>query len=220
MALTKEELIAAIEEAIGALRTVYTDAAREADLYEAALLAVATEAAEAAGGNCLITNDGVSAAGSAVFRTQPGNLYAGNFTYVLASFAGGRQLEIHLGVYVAGKSGVLHECDVAVLDQEEAERSRVGSVHPRSRNLVAAVEAKHYSVSPRLRVGREFIGLASEMGPGKCTLAFPAPGGSNIMPLLAKHPGECFDELIPGTPPADLMRGHITQKIKNWINRT
>ncbi|NJP34835.1 hypothetical protein [Micromonospora thermarum] len=217
MALSKDELIRTIELAIGTLDEVYRNPADESDLYEASLLAIAAEAAGAAGASCLITNDGVTVAPPLKFRRQPGNLNSGDFSYILATFQGGKAVEIHLGVYVAGKSGVLHECDVAVLAQEEAERSRTGAVHPRSRGLVAAIEAKHYAGPPRLRVGREFLGLASEMGAAKCALAFPAPGTTSITPLLAKHPSELYDELIPGTPPADRLCAHLTQKIKNWV---
>jgi hypothetical protein len=217
VALSRDDLINAIEFSIGALAPAYRGAAAESDLYEASLLAIATEAADAAGGDCLITNDGVTKASPLIFRRSPGNLYLGNFTYVKATFPRDRILEIHLGVYVAGGSRVPHECDVAILDHVEAERSRLGLVHPRSTKLVASIEAKHYQSSPGLGIGRSFIGLASEMGGAKCTLAFPARGSSTIRAVLAKRTSECYDELIPETAAAERLRGHLTQKMKNWI---
>jgi hypothetical protein len=33
------------------------------------------------------------------------------------------ELEAHVGIYVEGRSGVLNECDVAVLDRDEAHKS-------------------------------------------------------------------------------------------------
>jgi len=71
--------------------------------------------------------------------------------------------------------------DVAILDRVEAERSRRGLVHPRCGKLIASIEAKHYQASPGLGVGREFIGLAAEIGQAKCTLAFPRT-------RVVKHP--------------------------------
>ncbi len=200
------------------LETVYRGAADESDLYEAALLTIAAEAAEAAGGTCLITNDGVTPTAQLRFRRSPGNLYLGNFTYVLVSFPDTqRQVEIHLGIFVAGTSRVPHECDVAVLDWVEAERSRQGGVHPRCSKLIASIEAKHYAASPGLGVGRAFIGLATEMGQAKCTLAFPARGSSSIRPLLAKRRSECYDELVSGAAAAQRLRAHLDQMIRNWI---
>jgi hypothetical protein len=89
-------------------------------------------------------------------------------------------------------------------------------VHPRCSKLIASIEAKHYLASPGLGVGRAFIGLAAEIGQPKCTLAFPASGSSSIRPLLAKRRSECYDELTPGAPPADGLRAHLDQKIRNW----
>ena len=193
MAMTRSELISAVESAIGVLSRVYRGAADESDLYEAALLTIAADAAEAAGGRCLVTNDGRSPAVQLTFRRSPGNLYLGDFTHVVAGFPGTpRELEIHLGIYVAGGSRVPHECDVAILDRAEAERSRRGLVHPRCGKLIASIEAKHYQASPGLGVGRAFIGLAAEMGQAKCTLAFPALGSSSIKPLLAKRPSSAL----------------------------
>jgi hypothetical protein len=218
VAMTRSELISAVESAIGVLSSVYRGAADESDLYEAALLTIAADAAEAAGGRCLVTNDGRRPAAQLTFRRSPGNLYLGDFTHVVASFPGTpRELEIHLGVYVTGGSRVPHECDVAILDRVEAERSRRGLVHPRCSKLIASIEAKHYQASPGLGVGRAFIGLAAEMGQAKCTLAFPAPGSSSIRPLLAKRRSECYDELIPGTPAAIRLRAHLDQRIRNWV---
>jgi hypothetical protein len=220
VALTRRELIDAIEKAIGAIAPVYRGAAEESDLYEAALLAIAVKAAEAAGGTCLITNDGQTRATRLTFRRSPGNLWLGDFTFIVVSFPGTpRRLEIHLGGYVVGGSKVPHECDVAILDQEEVERSRQGLVHPRRTKLVASIEAKHYAASPGIGIGRAFIGLSTELGQAKCALAFPARRSSSIATLLAARPSECFDELIPHSPAAQRLCSHLDQMIRNRIAR-
>lgn len=216
--MTTAELIRAVEGAIGALEAAYRGAATESDLYEASLLAVVVQAARDARGTVLLTNDGVSHAAELRFRRSPGNLWSGNFTYAVVSFPHtGRRLEAHLGVYVGGASGVAHECDVALLDQIEADRSRAGSVHPRRRGLVASVEAKHYVSSPGIDVGRGFLGLSSELGQSKCSLGFPARSSSSLATLIARRPSECFDELTPGSAASARLRAHLDQEIRNWI---
>ncbi|XVU22085.1 hypothetical protein ACQPZJ_33100 [Actinoplanes sp. CA-054009] len=220
MALTRQELVDAVENAIGVLAPIYRGSAAESDLYEAALLTIAVEAAEAAGGTTLITSDGRNRSSQLTFRRSPGNLWLGDFTYVLVTFPSTtRCLEIHLGVYVVGGSKVPHECDIAVIDQGEAERSRQGLVHPRRPKLIASIEAKHYAVAPGIGIGRGFLGLAAELGQSKCALAFPARRSSSVAALLAARPSECFDEVIPGSPAAQRLRSHLDQKIRNWVGR-
>ena len=120
--MSKGSLIQAIEKAIGVLQPVYRNSADESDLYEASLLTLCLEAASAAGGTTMLTQDGTTPATALRFRRHPGNLWSGTFTYILVSFPSiQKQLEIHLGVYVvAASSKVAHECDVAVIDHREA----------------------------------------------------------------------------------------------------
>jgi hypothetical protein len=216
--VTAQELIAAVERTLAALERTYRGGATESDLYEASLLSVVVQAGRDAGGTALMTNDGVRPAAELRFRRSPGNLWSGNFTYAVISFPNTvKRLEAHLGVYVAGASGVAHECDVALLDQIEADRSRAGGVHPRRRGLVASVEAKHYVASPGIDVGRGFLGLAAELGQRRCCLSFPAKSSSSLAALIARRPSECFDELTPGGAAAARMRAHLDQEVRNWI---
>ncbi|MGW3022751.1 hypothetical protein [Streptomyces sp. NPDC001221] len=217
--MKRYELEKAVEDAIGFLDQAYRNIAKPSDLYEAALFAAAVRAATGAGGRCLITNDGISTAANLRFRCSPGNLWSRNFTYALVSFPNGKRLEIHLGVYVlAGR--VAHECDVAVLDHSEAERSRAGGVHPRKgkNQLISCVEAKLYAASPPLGIGRAFLGLATELGRGKCSLAFPSKASKNIAALMAGKPYEHFDELVPGGGKVeDRFCHHLETAIRNWL---
>jgi hypothetical protein len=216
--LTSQELIAAVEAALNALEPVYRGQATESDLYEASLVALVVQAAQDAGGIVLITNDGARRAPALRFRRSPGNLWAGTFTYAVVSFQSSlKRLEVHLGIYVAGASGVAHECDVALLDQAEADRSRAGAVHPRRRGLVASIEAKHYVASPGIGIGRSFLGLSAELGQQKCSLGFPAKSSANLAALIARKQSECFDELCLGNSAATRMRGHLDQEIRNWL---
>ncbi|MGA4540882.1 hypothetical protein ACPA54_12875 [Uniformispora flossi] len=217
----RSDLILAIEMAIGALQPVYRNNADESDLYEASLLTVCLDAATRAGGTVLLTRDGTSRDVAFHFRRSPGNLWSGNFTFALISFPDTqKQLEVHLGVYVlAGRSKVAHECDVAIIDHQEGERSRQAAVHPRSSKLVAAIEAKHYSTSPGLGVGRGFLGLAQELGERTSSLVYPSRSSANLAGLIAKRHSEAYGELLPDTPAAARLRARLDQEIRNWKAR-
>ena len=217
MALSKDASIVAVQSALGALSQVYVNSATESDLYEAALLAEAVRAARDANGEVILTNDGFRRSKSIIFRRSPGNLWNSKFTYAKVNFSPTRVLEIHLGIFVLASSGVPHECDVAVLEHEEAERSRQANVHPRASKLIAAIEAKNYSSPPGLNVGRSFLGLSAEMGQGRSFLAFPSGHAKSVQTLLAKRSSECFSGVLPASSDADGLRKHIEQKIKNWV---
>ncbi|WP_163507259.1 hypothetical protein [Fodinicola acaciae] len=147
--MTRDDLIKVVESALTVLSSVYRESAAKSDLYEAALMTVAVGATQAAGGMCLLTDDGRNPSQELTFRRSPGNLWLGQFSHVRASFVNpGRALEIHLGVYVMSGSRVQHECDVAILDSVEAERSRQGRIHPRHSKLITSIEAKCYGASP------------------------------------------------------------------------
>lgn len=216
--MTRDELITAVEVAIGALSPIYRGGADESDLYEASLLAIAVRAAQLAGGATLVTNEGAHPTPTVTFRRGPGNLWSGGFTYASVTFPhSAKRLEVHLGVMVAGASSVAHECDVALLDGAECDRSRAGTVDPRRTGLIAAIEAKHYQVSPGIDIGRGFLGLGGELVGSKCTLVFPAPASLNLATLIARKPAECFPEVEYGSDAADRLCRHLEQRIRNWL---
>ncbi|MGW3493413.1 hypothetical protein [Streptomyces sp. NPDC001020] len=219
--MNKPTLVQAIEQAIGILEPVYRGKADESDLYEASLLVVCLDAVRTAGGTTLLTQDGTNPATALRFRRSPGNLWSGDFTRAVVSFPDTqKKLEIHLGVYVAATtSKVAHECDVSVLDHQEAERSRRAMVHPRGKGLVAAIEAKHYGTSPGLGIGRGFLGLAQELGGKKCSLVFPSQSSTTLGALIARRDSEAYPQLLPGTTAADRLRAKLDQAIRNWKNQ-
>ncbi|MFC3892312.1 hypothetical protein ACFOWZ_12595 [Lentzea rhizosphaerae] len=216
--MNRDELVSSIETAIGVLQAAYRSEADESDLYEASLFALCLDAAKSAGGTVMLTQDGRSATRELRFRRSPGNLWTPGFTSALVSFDGTpKRLEVHLGVYVAsGKSRVAHECDVAIIDHQECERSRQARLHPRGSKLVAVIEAKNYSVSPSLGVGRGFLGLAQELKAKDCSLVFPARSSANLAALMAKKESESYGELLPDGAAATRLRSRLDQAIRNW----
>lgn len=216
--MTPDELVAAVEAPIGTLSSIYKGAADESDLYEAALLTIALQATRLAEGTPLLTEDGVVPTTVVTFRRGPGNLWAPGFTHASVRFPGiAKELEIHLGIKVAGVSGVAHECDVAVIDSTECDRSRAGGVHPRRSAVIAALEAKHYHVSPGLDIGRGFLGLGTEIGGTRCSLVFPGQASANLQTLIARKTPECFPEVEPGSSAGDRLCHHIEQRVRNWL---
>jgi hypothetical protein len=220
MAVTRPDWVAVIESAIGPIAKAYREGAKESDLYEAALFTVAVDAARAAGGEPLVTDDGSSRSTQMIFRRAPGHLSSKDrFTYAVVKFPRtDRRLEIHLGVLVIGRSGVTHECDIAIMDHRAAERSRLRPADPRWTSLVAAVEAKHYCTVPDLGIGRSFLGLGAEIKRSNCTIAFSGPGSVSISRLIRRHPSEYFEKLVPGTVTAKALEDRLCEQIRNWLD--
>lgn len=92
-------------------------------------------------------------------------------------------------------------------------------MHPWTVKLVAAIEAKHYSSSPPLGIGRGFLGPAQEMGAKKRSLVFPSEGSTNLGALIAGRPSASYPELLPGTNAAERLRSQLDKAIRNWKNK-
>lgn len=80
-----------------------------------------------------------------------------------------------MSVRVAGRSKVLHECDVCVLHQDEAETCR--NAHPpqpdpRSSKVIIAIECKFYGNPLGLGLGRAFIGLTADLSVNDALLVY------------------------------------------------
>ena len=137
------------------------------DLYEAYLFALICEAARTEGATVSFRSINSSNPSSFIFRTSPGYISSKthDYGYGVINFQGKPLLEAHVGVRVAGASKVLHECDICVLFHDEAElcRTSSGNVAPRASKLVIAVEAKFYTSSLGLGLGRGFLGFTLDM---------------------------------------------------------
>lgn len=69
-----------------------------------------------------------------------------------------------MGVQVQGGSGVLRECDVVVLDADEAALCRRSRISPRASKCLLAIECKYYTTHLSLGQARGFAGLSADMG--------------------------------------------------------
>jgi hypothetical protein len=164
----RPNLLAEIESVLGAaIAPNLTARSQGADLYEAYIWSLVVQAARSEGASISFWNVfGSRITADFTFRTSPGNIFstAQPYSHALISFPNCPDLEAHVGIFVGGKSGVCHECDVAVLYSDEAYTCRQESVHPRSSQVVLAVECKFYVQSSMgIGLARSFLGLTTEI---------------------------------------------------------
>lgn len=130
----RSDLLAEIKGALGgAIAPNLTARSQGADLYEAYVWSLVVEAARSEGASISFLNVfGGRVTADFIFRTSPGNIFSATqpYSHALISFPNCPDLEAHVGIFVAGKSGVAHECDVAVLYSDEAHVCRGENVHP------------------------------------------------------------------------------------------
>lgn len=157
------------------------------DLYEAYIFFLVIKAAKTEGASIYFQDIDGKTVSRLVFRTGPGQIYskAQRYTHAVVAFPKLPLLEIHIGVMVSGKAGVLHECDVAVIDQAEAITSRSQKVAPRSMKVPIAIECKFYSSALSLGLGRSFMGLSTDLS-SKDTI-FVTNSSSNSLEKLLDH---------------------------------
>lgn len=171
----RRDMIDEIDRTLGGIPSNYAiGSANDYDIFEGYIFALLLEEAGNVGANvvCASNPGGVSLT-SCTFRTSPGYITSTDpYTYAIITFPGRRKpsLEAHIGVFVAGRSKVKHECDIALMLRAEAETcrlfhrdtSRIGL--PRSSKLILAAECKYYSRELQIYLARSFIGLVSDLG--------------------------------------------------------
>jgi hypothetical protein len=163
---TADDLLEEVRSLLRTTVTPYTNAAEAHDIYEAYLFALTVSVARDSRANIdYVTVDGTPTT-NLVFRTSPGMIYSTilPYTHAVIEFPGVPPLEAHIGVRVQGRSRVLHECDVLVLSQEEADRARVQQVAPRGGHSLLAIECKFYTSTLNLGLARGFEGLHADLG--------------------------------------------------------
>ena len=126
-------------------------------------------------------------------------------------------LEAHVGIFVAGKSKLLHECDVAVLDRNEAATCRARQVNPRPGKVLLAIECKYYlSSSLGINLGRSFLGLVNDIGKdGRFFVSTQTKG--SVDRLFSRHKREFEIGLSPFAPKEEWrLRGSFEKFFRNY----
>ncbi len=210
------DLLADLKAAVAGRPTTYNSRSAVWDVYEGYIFGLVLGAAVAAGGAVDYEDvHGSPATGRLVFRTSPGMLHSTThpYTHAVLDFPDCDPLEVHVGVRVQGRSGVLHECDVLVLPAAEAALARSKAVAPRGSRSLLAVECKYYAsyLSPYL--ARGFQGLHSDLG-----LLHPffvanvrAP---RIERYLSYHKRKWENGVMPATAEAVYLEGLIRDAFK------
>ena len=194
-------MIANFNTALGGVPSNVTAATAGPDLFEAYVFSLILNAAGAQGATSTFENRDGTIPGTAVFRTSPGHLYSTvqNYTHAVITFAGAPTLEAHIGVYISGKSTLIHEADIAVLLRTEGVISRTNSVPPRSLACVLTVECKFYSSNLGLALARGFVGLCSDLS-SRDTFFVSNSGAVSVEKLLTHKSLPWSSQLRPAIP--------------------
>lgn len=156
--------IATVITRVGAAGASLGAASRTYSLYEGFVFACVVEALARLNGQFEARDHDDNRASSLVFRTKPGLIFTAGapYTFIHVRLPNTREYELHSTLRVEGRSKVLHELDVALVERAEAVRCRQAGVSPRSGKVKLLAECKFYGRSLPLHLGREFLGLSSE----------------------------------------------------------
>ena len=217
---TSRELLQQIQIALGsAISPSLSSSSNTSDVFEAYIFCCILQAAQVEGASITFSDvHGNRNPPVFVFRTSPGYIYSTThpYTHAIINFTDKQPLEAHVGVRVAGMSRVMHECDVAVIEQSEAETCRREQVPPRSHKLVLAVECKFYSTPLHLNLAREFIGLTSDLH-SKAESIFVTNSSSDSVEKLLTARKKTWDNNIK--PRARDQVERLRNKFRNAFQR-
>jgi hypothetical protein len=193
------DLLTEIQNTLGATTSPsLTTSSDTCDLFEAYIFSLAVQAAQTEGASVSFRDVYGNVSTNFIFRTSPGYIYSRTqaYSHALMLFQNKSPLEVHIGIRVIGKSKVLHECDVAILEQSVAERCRKRLVSPRSSNVLMAVECKFYSTPLGLHLARSFLGLLSDIS-AKNAIFVSNNSSDSIQQLLTGRGRKWEHDLIP-----------------------
>jgi hypothetical protein len=213
-------LVNAIQSSLATPIKSHSESTPKYDLYEVYLFGLCIQAAESIGLNVSFRNTSGMPTKTLLLRTSPSPIWsqAQLFTHAVLSLHGSARLEVHLGVYVRAGSGVSHEADVVVIEATEAARARVQQNDPRVNKAAVVIEAKFHSSNVRLRTGREFLGLAADLGGGSSIFVSSSPGAS-VHRLLSYRSRSAHFELIPESIQENELKSQIAIKLRDYLAR-
>lgn len=215
-----DDLLNAFQMALGQLVTpTLTSSSKTSDLFEGYVLGIVLDAAMEEGATINYRDVNEQITNQFIFRSSPGYIFSDEnlYTHAVIAFPGCPLLEAHIGVRVAGRSDVLHECDVAVLYRSEGVTCRRNRVHPRSAKIVLAVECKFYGTSLPLGLGRSFMGLGSDLGANDCYIVVNTTSPA-IEKLLTHHKRRWEHNIRPqSTVSVNRLKNSFQKIFKNFI---
>jgi hypothetical protein len=214
-------LLAAIRSAITPLPPSLVNSSHGSDLFEAYLFTLIVQAARLEGGSVTYETVAETTPTQFYFRTSPGHIYSRlhPYTHAVIDFGTRPPLEAHLGILVAGKSQVLHECDVAVLDRAEAQECRRNRTEPRSRTLTITAEAKFYTTALGLNLARSFVGLISDLSASFPCFVANTTSVSAMRLLSARRDRHWYDNVMVGQSSVDNLRSFFATAFHHYKAR-
>lgn len=219
---TTSELLTSIRASLGpSISPSLNLASDTSDIFEAYVFSLVIDAAKNEGATVDYKNVYGATPTTFVFRTSPGYIFsrAHPYTHAVLTFLRKSPLELHVGVRVVGKSGVLHECDVAVIEQSEAETCRRNQVPPRSAKVWIAVECKFYTTPLQLLLARAFMGLVDDLS-AKNTIFVSNSQSESLEKLLTDHRQNWEHNLVPtATNEVARLRHEFQKAFKNYKAR-
>jgi hypothetical protein len=200
----------------------YDSASAANDVYEGYIFSLVVATARASRATVHFESVRGDRVNEVVFRTSPGRLYstAQNYTHAVIRFGQvAPALEAHVGVLVQGNSGVEHECDVLVLEAEEARTCRQVRASPRTRACVLTIECKYYLAHLPLGMARNFAGLKDDLG--QTHTIFAANITSNSVKKYLNHRKLTQEsDGVPGSAAVNHLRSHIREAFKAHVNKS
>lgn len=195
----EEDLVAEIIRLLPDVQPLVSSSDDGSDLYEAFLFGAVVSAAESEGAHIWFKDVHGQQQTQLTFRTSPGYISSRAHPYSHAElvFPNRPQLEVHLGVRVAGNSHVAHECDVSVIKKAEADRCRAVGALPRSTQLILALEAKFYTANLPLGLARAFLGLRTDLGNRDVRFVANISSPSIAALLAARSPASWHENVVP-----------------------
>ena len=218
---TVNEMLDELRRLLDAGAISYNSATAANDVYEGYLFSLVVATARGCNGDVHFENVRGTPVQDLIFRTTPGRLHSTAHDYAHAVINFGMNspaLEVHIGVLVQGRSGVEHECDVLVLEADEARICRQVRASPRTNRCVLAIECKYYLARLPLGVARNFAGLKVDLGPMRAIFAANANSNSVKKYLSYRKLTQEFGAL-PGSRETDYLRSHIREAFKAYVSR-
>lgn len=187
--------------AIGASSPVLMTRAVTSKLYEIFILACLVRALRGLNATLIPKNSSDQRTNNLVFRLGPGTISAPQSTpgFIQVTLRG-TEYEIQNGLRVAGRSKVLHELDVCLIDRSEALKCRRNGSDPRYRIVKFIAECKCYGSRVELSLGREYLGLSSEFPMKRGKTMVSNVSSEEVHDLVTEHNGTENFELSPLLP--------------------
>jgi len=198
----------------------YTSASAANDVYEGFVFALVVDTAAGLGAQVFYEDVHGRRTGDLLFRTSPGRLHSTRYpyTHAVVAFDGTPELEVHVGVYVQGNSGVLHECDVLVLNRSEAVECRRFGVIPRCRRCLLAIECKYYCSGLPLGQARAFVGLNADLGSNKALFVANVTSDS-VIRYLDHRKTNWEHHVLPGNPQVEHLCSELRKVFRRHVSQ-